>query len=319
MVGKWRWTASMDGEGYMPGSAAVVVTYFPDADAVRTLKRLSELSETLIIIDNTPEEMRKAFPQASNVVLWNPGKNIGLAAALNRGMQLAADLGIQEVFLFDQDSRPSDHYFQQMLEFKSRLIKSGRKVAFCVPNFYDRNSKTFAVYPVVGRFSIRHVTCANMPGTFDNAALMAITSGMLISQAAYRAVGPFREDYFIDFIDNEYCLRANAAGYSVAVNCKATLDHAIGHRSVKKFLGLTIKPNHHPPSRKYYIFRNGVRTATDYFRQYPAYAGLMAARLAHETLSIVLYEKNKRRKLRAIVFGFCHGSAGRMGKCPLTQ
>jgi len=299
----------------MPGPAAVVVTYFPDKDAVRNLKRLSELCEALIIIDNTPGKERKPFPQSSNAVLWKPEENIGLAAALNRGMQLAAGRGMENVFLFDQDSRPSDGYFQQMLEFKSRLTSSGRKIAFCVPNFYDRNSKTFAMYPVVERFSIRHVTCRNMPETFDNAALMAITSGMLISQAAYRAVGPFREDYFIDFIDNEYCLRANAVGYSVAVNCKATLDHAIGHRSVKKFLGLTIKPNHHPPNRKYYIFRNGIRTAMDCFRRYPAYAALMAARLAHETLSIFLYEEDKCRKMRAIAFAIYHASINRMGQC----
>jgi rhamnosyltransferase len=300
----------------MPEPAAVVVTYFPDADAVRTLKRLSELCETLIIIDNTPEELREPFPQSSNVVLWNSEENIGLASALNRGMHLAAGRGIEEVFLFDQDSRPSDRYFQQMLEFKSRLMKSGRKIAFCVPNFYDRNSKTFAMYPVVGRFSIRHVTCRNMSETFDNAALMAITSGMLITQAAYRAVGPFREDYFIDFIDNEYCLRAHADGYSVAVNCNAILDHAVGRRSVKRLLGLTIKPNHHPPNRKYYIFRNGVRTTMDYFRQYPAYAGLMAARLIHEALSIALYEKDKYKKMRAMAFAIYHASLNRMGQCP---
>jgi len=302
----------------MSRHAAIVVTYFPDPDAIKNLKRLSDLCDALIVIDNTPVKRKKEFPARSNVVVWNSSENIGLASGLNMGMKLAAEQGVEDVFLLDQDSRPPDHYFQEMLTFKSRLTGATRRIAFYVPNFYDRNSKTFATFPLLDRFSLRHITCRDMPSRMDNSALIAITSGMLIPLETYHRIGPFREDYFIDFVDNEYCLRAGMLGYPVAVNCEIILDHAVGQRSVKNFCGLTIKPNHHPPIRKYYIFRNGIRTAIDYFRRYPSYAVLMMARLAHETLAIALYEENKHRKLQAVASGICHGFMGRMGRCPAT-
>ena len=40
--------------------------------------------------------------------------------------------------------------------------------------------------------------------------LCIISSGSAISAAAYRKLGAFREDYFIEYIDIEYSLRANS-------------------------------------------------------------------------------------------------------------
>lgn len=303
----------------MPTHAAIIVTYFPDQDALGNLERLCDLCDTVIVIDNTPRPEMERFPPRSNLTVWNCAANMGLAAGLNTGMGLAAKQGIENIFLFDQDSRPSGQYFETMMRFKSKADNTSPRYAFYVPNFYDRNSKTFATFPLMGRFSLRHVTCRDMPAMADNSALIAITSGMLITLSVYNRIGPFREDYFIDFVDNEYCLRAGLLGYSIAVNCDLILDHAVGRRSVKRLLGLTIKPNHHAPVRRYYIFRNGIRTTLDYFRSYPLYAVLMTARLSHEVLSIFLYEKNKCSKIKAMTFGIHHAFTGRMGRCPRTR
>lgn len=299
--------------------AAIVVTYFPDTDVIENLERLSFLCDQLIIIDNTSQKDRPSYPKKPNVTVQTCMENVGLAKALNMGMNLAGKVGIENVFLLDQDSRPSNRYFREMLRFKSTFENSKYKYGFYVPNFYDRNSKTFAIFPLLNRWYLRHVTCKNMPIRNEKFALIAITSGMLIDLSQYNEIGPFREDYYIDFIDNEYCLRANRLGFSIAVNCELILDHAVGQRSVKKFLGLTIKPNHHFPVRKYYIFRNGVRTTIEYFRPYPIYAILMIARLTHEILSIFLYESDKLRKTEAILLGTYHGFVGKMGKCPLRR
>jgi rhamnosyltransferase len=299
----------------MLNHASVIVTYFPDETALENLARLCDLCDSVIVIDNTPRPKRESFPSRANLSILNCSENPGLAAGLNAGMKRAQEEGIEHVFLFDQDSRPSDRYFQDMLSFKSNLSRTTARVAFCAPNFYDRNSRTFATFPLIGRYSLRHVSCKNMPPTTDDAALIAITSGMLITASAYRVIGPFREDYFIDFVDNEYCLRASILGYSIAVNCHLLLDHAVGCRSVKRLFGLTIKPNHHNPVRRYYIFRNGIRTAIDYFRFYPSYTILMAVRLTHELISVLLYETAKRSKLTMMIRGFWHGITGRMGKC----
>jgi hypothetical protein len=41
----------------------------------------------------------------------------------------------------------------------------------------------------------------------------------------------------------------------------------------------------------------------------------MTARLAHEYLSIILFEQEKCRKLLASGLGIVHGFTGKMGKC----
>ncbi|MBU1932156.1 glycosyltransferase, partial [Patescibacteria group bacterium] len=101
--------------------AAVIVTYFPDANAIETLEKVSGLCETVIVIDNTPEKTMRRFPDLNNLTVWKSAENVGLAAALNLGMKLATKQGVENVFLLDQDSRPSHRYFQDMLNFKSRM------------------------------------------------------------------------------------------------------------------------------------------------------------------------------------------------------
>jgi rhamnosyltransferase len=126
-----------------------------------------------------------------------------------------------------------------------------------------------------------------------------------------------QDDYFIDFIDNEFCLRVYRSGFKIAVNFDITINHAIGQREVHKIIGVALKPNHHSPERRYYISRNGIRTAIAYVHEYPSYIALLAARLMHEHLSIILFEQKKCRKLLASGLGIIHGMMGRMGKCTI--
>jgi rhamnosyltransferase len=55
-----------------------------------------------------------------------------------------------------------------------------------------------------------------------------ITVGSLISVAAFARIGPFREDFFVDYADIEFCLRARRSGYHVVQGVAPTIEHAIG-------------------------------------------------------------------------------------------
>jgi len=63
---------------------------------------------------------------------------------------------------------------------------------------------------------------------FEGAALFIPTSGSLISVAAWRDIGPFREDYFVGGIDVEWGLRAWSRGYVLKVDRDVTLEHRWG-------------------------------------------------------------------------------------------
>jgi rhamnosyltransferase len=299
--------------------ACVIVTYFPDKSSLEHIKRILDLCSAVIIVDNTPQGKKILFPAAPHLTVCMFGENLGLAKALNRGIEIAGGNGIENIFLFDQDSYVPEHFFDNMIRFKSQLEARTANCALYAPDFWDRNSRSSAKFPILSRFTLKHATCKEAASLENDGAIIAITSGTLITYSMYKRIGPLKESYFIDFIDNEYCLRANMLGFKVAINCNVVLNHSIGTRSKHTFGGLTIKPNHHAPVRRYYIFRNGIRTALDYFKNYPSYSLLLVARLVHEMLSILMYENDKQRKFRAIFYGIYHGLAGIMGKCSIFE
>ena len=60
--------------------------------------------------------------------------------------------------------------------------------------------------------------------------------------------------------------------------------------------------------------RNGIRTAIDYFRMFPAFFYFIVARIIHEFLSVLAFESGKKKKLVMILTGALHGILGIQGE-----
>jgi len=78
----------------------------------------------------------------------------------------------------------------------------------------------------------------------------------------------FDEQLFIDFVDHDYCLRANSMGYRVleAENCY--MIHQIGdEREFKTLFGVKRK-TFHSPQRIYFMVRNSMLVASRFQHQY---------------------------------------------------
>jgi rhamnosyltransferase len=300
----------------MESYATVVVLYYPDDESVANLLRMADYNGMLIIVDNSSPPADIGIVETKDIVIIRNNENMGLASALNQGINFAGLKGFENIFLLDQDTRVGNDYFDNMLRFKTKIDEKNDAYAIYVPNFFDRHSQTYAKFPVLGKYRFEHYCCGQSHMSFNKRAVIAITSGSLISYSKFKKIGPMAEEYFIDFLDNEYCLRASLGGYLVAVNCDSILDHSVGHRAQKRFLGVTFNPNNHPPVRRYYISRNGIATAIRYFPYFKSYPILLCLRLIHEYLSIILFEKNKFVKLYASATGAIDGIFNRMGPYP---
>ena len=82
-----------------------------------------------------------------------------------------------------------------------------------------------------------------------------------ISCAAWRillSVGPFPEEFFIDYVDTDYCLRCREAGRLIAVSNAARLVHAFGARDRRRSWDWRLLRRIIPASRHYYIARNRI-------------------------------------------------------------
>jgi len=161
--------------------ACVIVTYFPPKSSLEHIRRISDLCSAVIVVDNTPQAKTVAFPSATNLTVHKYRKNRGLARGLNCGIKIAGEKGFNDIFLLDQDSYVPNNFFGDMLRFKSQVDEKMPGCAVYVPDFWDRNSRSPAKFPIVSKFRIKHTTCKDMKPFQRHGAVIAITSGTLIT------------------------------------------------------------------------------------------------------------------------------------------
>jgi rhamnosyltransferase len=284
---------------------AIVVTYHPDAAVPNRLNSLLLQVGTIVIVDNGSADaernmLREAAADPKIELVFNL-ENLGLARALNIGIQRAHALGYSRVLLLDQDSRCDREMVRTLLGIEASFPDRER-LAVIGSNYDDVTKRA--------------------PGAIDPASLddhwdevdLVITSGSLLPLAAHFAIGPFREEFFIDYVDEDYCLRAKAKGYRVIRSRKHLMSHAIGSPTLHEKFGVRKWTTNHSPDRRYYIARNNTVLLREYgnFR-----AGMWAlkslSRRLRQCKRIALYEPMKTRKIVAVMQGWWDGIRGNMG------
>lgn len=282
----------------------VIVWYNPTQDQVNNTFKLSNIDDLKVcVVDNSKEKYVDARLESKleTISYVHNGNEGGIAGAFNRGIEsFLEDESISLYFTMDQDSDFQSSYYQEMSAF---MVKNNAAIA--CPNFYDRNSKTYGTFVSLTPYFYKIVK--------DGTSVFCISSGMGISAEAWKDVGPFDEDLIIDHVDTDFCLKAYSKRIEIKVNYEQCLNHAIGEREKHYFLGVCFKPNHHSYVRKYYIVRNGTYLAFKYFGITKGYFNLNILRVIHEVACVVLYEKDKLRKLRFMAQGLIDGLRGKLG------
>jgi rhamnosyltransferase len=248
----------------------------------------------VLIVDNgssieEQEETRALSDQAGFEVLWN-GTNLGLAAALNAGLGWALDRGASWVLLLDQDSKPGPDVVAEA----GRVLKSAG-----VPN----------VAAIGAGFVGSDRPTKSDDGDWTELEAV-ITSGMVVSIDAWQATGGFRPDFFVDYVDLEFCLRARRAGYRILRSLRPTIWHAIGQPSRRRFLWRSITVTNHSARRRYEITRNRVVVWRSFWLREPRFVAADAVAFVKELIKVTLYESERRLRLRAIIRGLRDGIFG---------
>jgi rhamnosyltransferase len=284
----------------------VVVTYHPDAEFSSRLERLSRQVGRVIVVDNgsTGSELRMLSELSTDpsVELVINGENRGVAQALNEGIRRAASRGYAYALLLDQDTQVDEGMVAALLAVYA--------------SFPDRAGLAVIGSHYVGASAIE---IKSPDGRKAEAAQCdeveaVITSGSLLPLAAYKVIGPFREEFFIDYVDIDYCVRARAKGYRVVKTKKALMSHVIGSPTRHEWLGLKKSTTNHSADRRYYIARNNtvmLRESGNYFAGGWAVKSLF--RCLRQCRRILLHEGSKAEKIIAVAHGWWDGILGRMG------
>ena len=140
-----------------------------------------------------------------------------------------------------------------------------------------------------------------------------MTSGAMMPTWIFDKIGWFASDFFIDWVDTEYCFRIRAAGYRIAES-EAILVHSPGHATPFSTLGFRYWTSHHSPARRYYMSRNRVVVFRKYFFLLPRWTLKAMYAAFRETVKCFLGERERQQKFRSFVLGTWDGLTGRMGK-----
>lgn len=257
---------------------SIVITYYPnEKDLLENIKQYIQYVDKLILWENTPSEdnIRSVgnFDQFyDKIIRMSTGKNEGISYPLNRAVEYGLSNGYTHLLTMDQDS-----YWTDFNLFISQINSMPENVlAFCpqVSGIYKLDS---------GNMDIK---------VMDE----CITSGSIYNLTLCKKLGPFREDFFIDAVDLEYCYRGIIHGYSTIMLSNGLLKHKLGN-PIKIFNRWSITD--YNDFRTFHIIRNHIWT----WRIYPKIFSkkrFIIKQIILRSLHVIFSEDNKIIKLSAI-------------------
>jgi rhamnosyltransferase len=272
-----------------------MTAHYPDRHVRDVVASALRQVDRVVVVDNTPVDgtsVGDLIDPHEDVLVIRSGHNAGLAAALNRGVQAAEDA---ELILFlDQDSAlPGD-----LVERLRAHLDAVPKIGIAGPAPWD---------PAADRYLDPRTTMR--PDVADLAVV--ITSGMLVRRAVIDEVGPFREDFFVDCVDQEFCLRAREMGWRVIQDKRVLLAHSLGGTRWHGWGFLRFRATHHPTWRLYWVGRNTVILIREHWRKEPVWSFVWFAILVYWGITIALVEPPRIARLRVMAHGVRDGFAGR--------
>ncbi len=204
---------------------------------------------------------------------------------------------------FDQDSCPVEN-FRSEIESVWASYSDATPLAIVGSNYF-LSGKSVPRFPSEIALSPNYVLTDSV-----------ITSGSLYNMAIMSKLGPFKDEFFIDGVDIEYCWRALANGYGVCRTTKPLLEHVLGAPTYHVFWGRSRATSNHRAFRRYFMMRNAILIFREYFFRLPRLSlHLLGAQLRWVIL-LCAYEKDRRRKLSLAFLGLWHGLIRRVDPEP---
>jgi GT2 family glycosyltransferase len=310
--------AMRTGEIVDPGVsiASLTVVYNGAAALSRhldALKRQTRRLDEIVVVNNasTDDTLKLLAGNYPEVKVLNASENGGVGGGLAAGLAYAIDIRKHDwVWTFDQDSLPSVDCLALLLNGLRQLDDRANRTVIVAPIcVHPETRMTSAGLSWCGSRLVETPTNGTRPVALVDSA---ITAGSLIRSDAVLEAGLPRADFFMDFVDHEYCLRLRRHGFDIAIVRDSVLNHSLGEPSKFRVFGKTKFWTDHVPWREYYMTRNEIFTIWRYYRSWKIKT-LTVYRLFRHGVALVLFGKRKLACLRMMSRGFIDGLSGRLG------
>ena len=204
----------------------VMVFYNPIEEDIKHAQMLSERYDGVVVDNsNSPSCDSSMFSRFKHIA---NNENLGIAEAQNKGIAEALkNNNTQFVVFIDQDSRLAPDYPEKIAEEFADISKTHMKLAMLGPTII--NKETNEAYQ-----SVFHPDNSNERFTRRREI---ISSGSCMSREAIEKVGVNNSRMFIDYVDFDWCWRANAAAAPFV--CARRLEIAYGNKTGSQVLLLS--------------------------------------------------------------------------------
>lgn len=284
---------------------AIVTAYRPKEMFSKCIETIRNQVGLVIIVNDGGVEQTKAYIDAlygneGEIEIIHNETNLGVAAALNRGVCLARQYGYTWILTLDDDSVSRPDMVERLCWYVGQ-INTGKPIGLIGMAWSQRGKNIGAV----GKDS---------KGTWSDKRGL-ITSGSLFSMETYDIVGPFREEFFVDSVDYDFCLRARSKGFRVIAVNEQGFVHSLGQATIESVVSLKRGLRYsHDRIRLYYQFRNSTTLSREQIFRDPLYSCAVILNHCKTLARIVVFERAKATKVAYALLGLFDGWRGRLGK-----
>lgn len=273
----------------------IVILYYPDQEVIQNISSYINCVDKLIVWENTPLDEQRSIcfdPCVKQKIMeCGVGRNVGIGIPLNEAVQYGLTNSFTHLLTMDQDSCFGENMFPAYLQSIAIIHDKEKEIASFSANTHTYEELT----PEIEDIDI------------------CITSGTIYRLDVFKNVGTFRDDFFIDAIDTEFCFRLRRKGFKMLQLNKIFMHHVLGDVTVTPFLwGKLISPNY-SAQRTYYLIRNSLILK----KKYPEYrqsANHFKTILFWRAICIVFVESDKWNKFKAMLLGIYHSMIMKAGE-----
>jgi len=224
----------------------VIVLYEEEFELIdRCLENIKKFN--IIIIDNAGNiRLKNLIQKKFNILKYilNP-KNVGYSKAINQGIKLCTT---EYVFVFQADCFMN-------IENINILYNSHKKYDNCFlvsPTYYDSNSKLSFNGGTLLEKNLDNNSVIQLEGDIcvDN----IVTAAYLFKKKDMINIGLFDENFFIYFLDNDFCRKVNNQKKSIIQVFDSKATHTHGFLKVKNFFKKIFFRNYHYTFDELYYF-----------------------------------------------------------------
>ena len=222
--------------------AVIIVLYNPSEDDICNARNIAR-NYRGVIVDNS-EKPFTADKKIERMHYICNRANKGIAEAQNTGIRIMMQEGVDYFVFLDQDSRTEEDYPSRIVEAFIKACTEHRNLAMLGPTVKRKdNGKEYKSAIHKDKY-----VSENFIPRRD-----VISSGCCISADAVRTVGINDERLFIDYVDYEWCWRAESKGLVCGITPNISIAHKVGQREIKIGRQIVIISK---PFRYFYQYRN---------------------------------------------------------------